>query len=70
MDEIKIGDVVLLKSGGPNMTVEKIQDNDLADCLWFDQDKNLQRNTFSLNVLKKRKEMTEEERCRAISSMV
>lgn len=70
MDEIKIGDVVFLKSGGPNMTVEKIQDNDIADCIWFDKDKNLQRNTFSLSILQKPKKVTEEERRRAISRMV
>jgi uncharacterized protein YodC (DUF2158 family) len=43
----KIGDVVVLKSGGPKMTVEKIgprNSNDpdiVARCLWFD---NVQGN--------------------------
>ena len=40
-DEIKVGDVVQLKSGGPAMTVEDaavISDSQvqLARCVWFD----------------------------------
>jgi uncharacterized protein YodC (DUF2158 family) len=33
---IKAGDVVMLKSGGPRMTVEAI-DKDGVLCVWFDQ---------------------------------
>jgi uncharacterized protein YodC (DUF2158 family) len=40
MDEIKPGDVVVLKSGGPKMTVEKIGKNaqgiPTAWCVWFE----------------------------------
>jgi uncharacterized protein YodC (DUF2158 family) len=35
MDEIKKGDKVKLKSGGPVMTVESIDGNNI-DCIWFD----------------------------------
>jgi uncharacterized protein YodC (DUF2158 family) len=36
MDEIKIGDTVRMKSGGPTMTVRDIKDGKLARCEWFD----------------------------------
>jgi uncharacterized protein YodC (DUF2158 family) len=43
MDEIKVGDVVQLKSGGPDMTVEDVGDytmttglTDGVKCTWFD----------------------------------
>lgn len=44
-DEIKVGSVVRLKSGGPNMTVSTIdkqygdEDRLSAWCAWFIQDK-------------------------------
>lgn len=61
MSDIKVGDVVTLKSGGPNMTVQRIIDdsrsqaNTLASmrggevgdvvCQWFDET-DLKSNTF------------------------
>ncbi|WP_291869565.1 DUF2158 domain-containing protein [Maribacter sp.] len=35
MEEIKLGDVVILKAGGPSMTVYQINGNDIG-CKWFD----------------------------------
>ena len=35
-EEFKIGDVVKLKSGGPNMTVEVIGEQGVY-CAWFDK---------------------------------
>jgi uncharacterized protein YodC (DUF2158 family) len=51
MEGIKVGDVVKLKSGGPDMTVTKII-GDEAICDWFANDKR-QRGTFKIETLKK-----------------
>jgi uncharacterized protein YodC (DUF2158 family) len=56
-DEIKVGDVVVLKSGGPDMTVNSIgkkqyEDYDSAWCSWFDG-KKATNNVFPLTSLKK-----------------
>jgi len=37
--ELKIGDVVKLKSGGPIMTVKNIEENGEIYCQWFSGDK-------------------------------
>jgi len=40
VDQIKDGDVVALKSGGPKMTVSRLEDNGtMAVCAWFDGNK-------------------------------
>lgn len=46
---MKEGDVVVLKSGGPRMTIEEIND-DAALCQWFDGTK-AQRERFPLKSL-------------------
>ena len=51
MSELKEGDVVELKSNGPEMTIEKI-DGEEATCVWV-RDENIIRGTFSSIVLKK-----------------
>jgi len=57
-DELKQGDVVRLKSGGPNMTIEGIGiygmagDHEQAKCSWFDGAK-LKTKVFELWSLKK-----------------
>lgn len=55
--EFKIGDVVELKSGGPRMTIENIDNYSFsgaaeikAKCIWFDG-KKMQENVFDLAVL-------------------
>lgn len=44
MDEIKPGDVVQLKSGGPYMTVGVIESDDHLWCEWFEGDKHHSRS--------------------------
>ena len=36
-DPFKIGDVVRLNSGGPNMTVHDIRNEDDVVCTWFEK---------------------------------
>ena len=55
--EIKVGDVVRLKSGGPEMTVKNIgkgtlDDQLLAWCDWFDGKKPM-KDSFPLTSLEK-----------------
>lgn len=47
------GDVVRLKSGGPKMTVEHVDEElDLVTCVWF-ENKDLKRDSFSATALQK-----------------
>ena len=53
--ELRVGDIVKLKSGGPNMTVAKIDINLAAkkneiQCKWF-AGKSLQMGTFNPQTL-------------------
>ena len=45
-EEIKAGDRVMLKSGGPEMTVKEIK-GDEAECTWFNDGK-LSQESFSI----------------------
>lgn len=46
---LKPGDVVQLKSGGPQMTIHAIN-NDVATCVWF-EGKKVCRDTFAAVLL-------------------
>ena len=48
-NEFKNGDVVVLKSGGPAMTIEEIKDNK-CKCQWF-KDNSLKYNYFLVHSL-------------------
>lgn len=54
-DEIKPGDTVRLKSGGPVMTVDHMvkDDNNKYWCKWFDEDDKLSGDKFNGHVLVK-----------------
>jgi uncharacterized protein YodC (DUF2158 family) len=49
-EEINAGDTVKLKSGGPPMTVDSI-DNRTAWCSWFDSKGDLKTGSFPLTSL-------------------
>ncbi|MDD5219585.1 MAG: DUF2158 domain-containing protein [Candidatus Bipolaricaulis sp.] len=50
--QFKVGDLVMLKSGGPKMTVSAISPNGAAiECMWFDKKDERQFDTFSPSVL-------------------
>lgn len=51
VEQFKIGDCVRLKSGGPEMTVEAVE-NDRIRCVWFDSLDELNRRSFSAALLK------------------
>ena len=57
MDELEVGDVVKLKSGGPKMTIKWLEPLTLANCQWFVGD-TLKEGNFSLASLQK---VTEED---------
>ncbi|MET0775261.1 MAG: DUF2158 domain-containing protein [Pseudomonas mandelii] len=57
MSSFAKGDVVVLKSGGPNMTIKHVEE-DLGDgigvqltCSWFDKSKVLQHATFGVEMV-------------------
>lgn len=50
--KFKPGDIVILKSGGPDMTVDSANDIEIA-CIWFDGKRQIKK-TFRPETLKKR----------------
>jgi uncharacterized protein YodC (DUF2158 family) len=48
--DLKIGDIVRLKSGGPNMTIEEIDTDQIVSCVWF-QDTIVKRHKFAAALL-------------------
>lgn len=47
------GDLVQLKSGGPEMSLVELLADDQAICMWFDSKGKLQERSFPLTVLRK-----------------
>ncbi len=52
MEEIKEGDVVRLKSGGPLMTVIG-NEREGCRCAWFDKNEEVKVSTFANYIIKK-----------------
>jgi uncharacterized protein YodC (DUF2158 family) len=50
--DFKVGDQVLLKSGGPTMTIEKIMGTRIS-CTWFNGKNELSRDVFEAEALDK-----------------
>lgn len=55
--DLKVGDVVVLKSGSPRMTIQNIakynySDKDKAKCVWFEGAKKYE-DIFELETLEK-----------------
>ncbi len=54
-DNIKIGDTVRRKAGGPTMTVVDVEEEDSGQlmiyCVWFDEKNNEQRVQYPARVL-------------------
>jgi uncharacterized protein YodC (DUF2158 family) len=50
--DVKPGDVVVLKSGGPALTIAEVND-DRADCVWLSDEGHLFRETLPLVVLER-----------------
>ena len=48
---LKIGNVVRLKSGGPDMTVENVSPDGVVGCTWFNE-KEAYSNIFHSNVFR------------------
>lgn len=54
MEKLQIGDVVELKSGGPDMTVTQVSDGEMVNTTWFSGTKNdkNERGIFPAEALK------------------
>lgn len=59
---MKIGDIVYLKSGGPTMIVKTINDDDVT-CLWFNLNDELQKAKFIQQILVLKTEGNEKKIC-------
>lgn len=55
-EEVKVGDVVELKSGGPRMTVNSIGKDKSGHCKWFVTGDTVQADHFAMEALKRSSE--------------
>ena len=52
-ERLKEGDVVQLKSGSDLMTVERVSQDGLVHCVWFDEKNNMHTHSFPAATLEK-----------------
>ena len=52
MENLNCGDVVILTSGGAEMTV-KSQDGNIVHCIWMDKNDNIKEKGFERELLEK-----------------
>ena len=52
-EALRVGDIVKLKSGGPEMTVAQVFQNDQVRCIWFDAGE-CKESDFYVETLKKK----------------
>ncbi|KTC81761.1 YodC family protein [Legionella brunensis] len=57
-NQFKVGDVVILKSGGPKMTVVSVEAENELRCTWF-VNGEIKEDFFILDILKKTEESDE-----------
>lgn len=51
--QFKIGDIVILKSGGPIMTIADIDtDTNIVECYWFNNQNDRQIEEFPIDTIK------------------
>ena len=50
MADVRTGDIVQLKSGGPSLTVLEVK-GETVTCIWFDADLHVQQATFGAELL-------------------
>ena len=48
---VKVGDVVQLKAGGPRMTVTRITGTGNAECVWIDREEKEHRSYYAPEAL-------------------
>lgn len=51
--EFKIGDVVVLKSGGCDMTIDELHENNVVTCIYMNYMSKVEKITINKNALKK-----------------
>ncbi|MFL9594463.1 YodC family protein [Aeromonas veronii] len=69
---LKVGDIVRLRSGGPNMSIVSIKDG-CCECAWFKNDDTLGQATFPIALLglsEKIDNETQKKQDKALSSYV
>lgn len=52
-ESLKVGDIVSIKSGGMNMTIQRILADGQVECVWFDANRDHKTGVFISATLNK-----------------